>query len=121
VFTQDTPETDPRSTITVNIPVNISNTVERFLVNVRPTPISPGQPPLAQYITFSTGSVDRLFRGLGSPFLGPNNVEASTFTVVTAAGPCLLEFYRLPNTTDWYFDIISYTPSMGSGDGGGTG
>jgi hypothetical protein len=116
VFTQDTPETDPRSTITVNIPVNISNTVERFLVNVRPASIG-----VALYITFSTGSIDRLFRGLGSPFLGPNNVEASTFTVVTAAGPCLLEFYRLPNTTDWYFDIISYTPSMGSGDGGGTG
>lgn len=115
VFNQDTNEIDPRSTIIFDIAENTSNTVERIMVNVRPLPS-----PVGLYISFSTGSRGGGFRGIIplTTYVG----GTSSFIIPTSYAACLLEFYRFPSTSDWYFNVVYLdvgpTPP---GDGGGTG
>jgi hypothetical protein len=116
VFDQDTNDADSRSTIIFNIPVNTSNTVERLLVNVKP-PLPPA-PPAAINISFSTGTVGGNFFGPLPGTLGYTNGSPS-FYIPTGYGPCLLEFYRFPNSTSWYFDIVYFNAGPGDGGGGG--
>ena len=95
-------------TIVLNVPVNTSNTVERFFVNVR----NPDTGAVTDQIAFGLGALGGQFRG------GVGNGEPRFGIYLPIVhGPCLVEFYRFPNTSDWYYDIIYYDAGPpGSGE-----
>lgn len=113
VFIQDTERLDARSIINLNVPVNTTNTVERMLVNVRPRPVPDGGPTSSEVFFYTAGG-----------FLGGTGALVGSFVLPSLYGPCLLEFYRFPNTAEWYYEIIYVNNGPvpeGGGDGGGDG
>lgn len=85
--------------VVFNVPVNTNNTLDRVLVNIRHPDIQVGEQAY-----FSTGSIGS-FAGIGDFF--------------ALQVPCLLEFYRFPNSSTWYYEIIyGFIPGGGNSGGG---